>query len=150
MRTLTLALAALGCALALPSAASAAYSLGNHPDGILEGTSTACAGGCTIVQDWEANEQQRVPGWLGEHQVVVQWRVRGDGEQARLQRVTVGAGGTASAPATNCVQINPTPTPSPTPEVRSRSAASCSSSAARRSSPRPSSSSPPTPRARSR
>lgn len=100
MRTLTLALAALGCALALPGAASAAYSLGNHPDGILEGTSTACAGGCTIVQDWEANEQQRVPGWLGEHQVVVQWRVRGDGGQARLQRVTVGAGGAASASAT--------------------------------------------------
>lgn len=100
MRTLTLALAALCCALALPNAASAAYSLGNHPDGILEGTSTACAGGCTIVQDWEANEQQRVPGWLGEHQVVVQWRVRGDGGQARLQRVTMGAGGAASARAT--------------------------------------------------
>jgi hypothetical protein len=93
-----LALAAVGAALALPSAASAAHTLGNNPDGILEGTSTTCAGGCTIVQDWAANEQLRVPGWLGEHQVVVQWRVRGDGGQARLQRVVM-QGGTASAPA---------------------------------------------------
>jgi hypothetical protein len=100
-----LALAAVGCALVLPSAASAAYSLGNNPDGILEGTSTACAGGCTIVQDWAANEQLRVPGWLGEHQVVVQWRVRGDGGQAQLQRVTVDGGTASAAAATAPVQL---------------------------------------------
>lgn len=97
MRKLPLAVAALGCVLALPAAANAAYSLGAHPDGVLEGTSIACAAGCTIVQDWSANEQMRTPAWLGEHQVVVRWRVRGEGGQARLQRIAVDAGGTGSA-----------------------------------------------------
>ena len=97
MRTLPLALAALGCALALPAAANAAYDLGVHPDGVLEGTSTTCATGCTIVQDWNANEQLRVPGWLADQSVVVRWRVRGGGGQARLQRVALDGARTASA-----------------------------------------------------
>jgi hypothetical protein len=105
MRTPLFVLAALGAALALPSAASAAYSLGNHPDGILEGTSTTCAGGCTIVQDWAANEQLRVPGWLGEHAVVVGWRVRGGGGQARLQRVSVAGGAASALAATDAVGL---------------------------------------------
>ena len=56
MRTLPVALAALGCALALPAAAYAAYDLGSHPDGVLEGTSTACAG---RVHDRPGLERER-------------------------------------------------------------------------------------------
>lgn len=99
MKKLPVALVGLGCALALPGAAQASYSLGSHPDGVMEGTSTACPTGCTIVQDWEANELMRVPAWLGEQNVVVLWRVRGDGGQARLQRVLLDGAGTGSAAA---------------------------------------------------
>ena len=106
MRFLPVALAALGCALALPAAANAAYDLGVHPDGVLEGTSTTCAAGCTIVQDWNANEQLRVPGWLADQGVVVRWRVRGGAGQARLQRVALDGARTASAlAATDPVQL---------------------------------------------
>lgn len=106
MRTLPVAVVALGCALGLPGAASAAYSLGVHPDGVLDGTFTSCPGGCTIVQDWNANEQLRVPAGLGPHQVVVQWRVRGEGGQARLQRLDVdGTTGSALA-ATDAVELS--------------------------------------------
>lgn len=104
MRKLSAALAAIGCALALPAAADAAHELGSHPNGILEGAFTDCPAGCTIVQDVNANEQMRVPGWLGEHGVVVGWRVRGEGGQARLQRVALdgrsGRAGEATAPVT--------------------------------------------------
>ena len=65
------------CACAAGRRLTPPTTLGNHPDGMLEGTSTACAGGCTIVQDWEANEQQRVPGWLGGA-----WRRRAAGASA--------------------------------------------------------------------
>ena len=106
MRFLPVALAALGCALALPAAANAAYDLGVHPDGVLEGTSTPCATGCTIVQDWNANEQLRVPGWLADQGVVVRWRVRGGGGQARLQRVALdGARRRARWPRRTPVQL---------------------------------------------
>ena len=109
MRFLPVALAAFGCALALPAAANAAYDLGVHPDGVLEGTSTTCATGCTIVQDWNANEQLRVPGWLADQGVVVRWRVRGGGGQARLQRVALDGARTASAlSATEPVQLTGT------------------------------------------
>ena len=109
MRLLPVALAALGCALALPAAANAAYDLGVHPDGVLEGTSTTCAAGCTIVQDWNANEQLRVPGWLADQGVVVRWRVRGGGGQARLQRVALDGARTASAlAATEAVELTGT------------------------------------------
>jgi hypothetical protein len=105
MRTLPLVLTALGCALAAPATANAAYSLGVNPDGVLEGTSTPCPAGCTIVQDWSANEQLRVPAWMGDQQVVVLWRVRGDGGQARLRRVALdGANGQALA-ATDAVAL---------------------------------------------
>jgi hypothetical protein len=105
MRLLPTALTALGCALALPAAANAATTLGQHPDGVLEGTSTSCPGGCTIVQDRNANEQMRVPASLGAQGVVVAWRVRGDGE-ARLQRVVVDGAGNGTAPAaTDRVQL---------------------------------------------
>jgi hypothetical protein len=42
--------AAFGCALALPGVANAAYSIGVHPDEVLEGWFTSCPAGCTIVQ----------------------------------------------------------------------------------------------------
>jgi hypothetical protein len=98
MRSLPVALAALGCALALPAAASAAYELGQNPDGVMEGTSTSCPAGCTIVQDMNANEQMRMPAWLGQQGVVVKWRVRGEG-QARLQRIALDPDGTGTSPA---------------------------------------------------
>ena len=106
MRKLSLAAAMLGGALALPGTANAAHSIGVHPDGVLEGWLTTCPAGCTIVQDWNANEQGRVPAWLGDHNVVVKWRVRGEGGQARLQRVAVDAGGAGSSlGATEPVQL---------------------------------------------
>src|SRR5215210_6129325 len=97
MRSLPSALAVAGCLLALPAAADAATTLGAHPDSVLEGTSTSCPGGCTIVQDRNANEQLRVPASLGAQGVVVAWHVRGHG-QARLQRIPLdGAAGTGTA-----------------------------------------------------
>lgn len=109
MRLLPVALTALGCALALPAAANAAYDLGVHPDGVLEGTSTPCVAGCTIVQDWNANEQLRVPGWPAGQSVIVRWRVRGGGGQARLQRVALDGARTGSAlAATDPVQLTGT------------------------------------------
>ena len=105
MRSLPTALAVAGCLLALPSAADAAITLGAHPDGVLEGTSTSCPAGCTIVQDRNANEQMRVPASLGAQGVVVSWHVRGHG-QARLERVSLDGAGTGTAvSATDAMEL---------------------------------------------
>jgi hypothetical protein len=88
MRLLPTALAAFGCALALPAAANAAYHVGQNPDGVLEGSSTLCEQTCTLMQDVLANESMRVPDMSGVQKgVVVRWDVRGRGGQARLRRV---------------------------------------------------------------
>ncbi len=101
MRLLPTVLAALGCTLALPAAANAAYTLGQHPDGVMEGSSTPCPAGCTLVQDRNANAEMRVP----EQGVVVKWFVRGRDGRARLQRLAVAGSSATALAATERVSL---------------------------------------------
>jgi hypothetical protein len=77
----------LVAALAVPAAAQASERVGVDPDSVYGASPQTCDGGCTFVQDVNANLAVRVPALAGGRGVITSWKVRGSGGSARLRRL---------------------------------------------------------------
>jgi len=98
-------------ALTLPAGARAATTIGTSPDAALETAQLfGCAPDptCTLGQERLSNEALRVPTVGGsDRAVVVSWRIRGQGGQARLRRLGGGATAPLALPAAAGTQSAP-------------------------------------------